>query len=112
MSVAPPDIDLNEAVRLIDEVDAILLDVREDDEWSAGHAPGAVHMRLADLDPAALTGAKPVVAVCRSGNRSRTAAMKLADAGISVYNLAGGMTAWDGSGRAVVRDDGTAGTVI
>jgi rhodanese-related sulfurtransferase len=44
MRTAPPDID-----------GAILLDVREDDEWSAGHAPGAVHVRLGDLDPTAST---------------------------------------------------------
>jgi rhodanese-related sulfurtransferase len=38
--------------------------------------------------------------------------MKLAAAGITAYNLAGGMKAWHGSGRPVVRDDGATGTVI
>jgi len=112
MSTTPPEIDPSGAVRLVDETAAVLLDVREDDEWGAGHAPGAVHIRLGDLNPADLSPAKPVVAICRSGNRSRTAAVKLADAGFSVYNLTGGMKAWNGSGRPVVRDDGTAGTVI
>jgi len=112
MVTAPVDIDPDEAMRLVGDADVILLDVREDDEWSAGHAPGAVHMRLGDLDPAALGTNRTAVAVCRSGARSRMAAMKLAEAGVSIYNLAGGMKAWDGSGRAVVRDDGTAGIVI
>jgi rhodanese-related sulfurtransferase len=112
MMTAPPDVHLDEAIRLLNEADAVLLDVREDDEWAAGHAPGAVHMRLGDLDPSGLAAAKPVVAVCRSGNRSRTAAIKLAGAGITVYNLAGGMKAWHCSGRPVVRDDGAIGTAI
>ena len=53
-----------------------------------------------------------VVAVCRSGNRSRTAAIKLADVGIAVYNLTGGMAAWHDAGQPVVRDDGAVRTVI
>jgi rhodanese-related sulfurtransferase len=112
MMTTPPDIDPAAAVRLIEDSAAVLLDVREDDEWSAGHAPEAVHVRLGDLDPSGLAAAKPVVAVCRSGNRSRAAAMKLAAAGITAYNLAGGMKGWHGSGRPVVRDDGATGTVI
>ena len=109
---APTDIDPQDAVRMVDASRAVLLDVREDDEWSAGHAPGAVHIRLGELDSARLDAARPVVAVCRSGNRSRMAAIKLADAGFAVYNLAGGMKAWHGTGRPVVRDDGSAGRVI
>lgn len=112
MVTTPPDIDVDAAVRLVGDAEAVLLDVREDDEWSAGHAPGATHVRLGVLDSGGLSADRPVVAVCRSGNRSRTAAMKLAGAGITVYNLAGGMKAWAGSGRPVVRDDGTAGAVI
>jgi rhodanese-related sulfurtransferase len=112
MMTTPPDIDPAAAVRLIEDSAAVLLDVREDDEWSAGHAPEAVHVRLGELNPAAITTGRPVVAVCRSGARSRSAAMKLAGAGITVYNLAGGMKAWHGSGRPVVRDDGATGTVI
>ncbi len=100
------------AMALVDESDAILLDVREDDEWTAGHAPGAIHVRLDDLDARTFDTAAPVVAVCRSGNRSGSAATKLAAAGVTVYNLVGGMTAWQETGQPVIRDDGTAGTVI
>lgn len=106
------DIDPSGAMRLVDESGATLLDVREDDEWTAGHAPGAVHVRLGDLDPHAFATAAPVVSVCKSGNRSGSAARKLAAAGVTVYNLVGGMKAWQETGRPVIRDDGTAGTVI
>lgn len=106
------DVDPIGATGLVDEAGAILLDVREDDEWAAGHAPGAVHVRLGDLDAHTFDTTVPVVAVCRSGNRSGSAARKLAAAGITVYNLAGGMKAWREAGRPVIRDDGTAGTVM
>lgn len=54
------------AMGLVDGSGAILLDVREDDEWTAGHAPGAVHVRLRELDPRTFDATAPVVAVCRS----------------------------------------------
>ncbi|AQT78257.1 thiosulfate sulfurtransferase [Mycolicibacterium litorale] len=110
---APPeDIDADAAVRLASDASALLLDVREDDEWMAGHAPGAVHVRLGDVDPAAFDRRVPIVAICRSGNRSRAAALKLAGAGLAAYNLDGGMKAWQDCGRPVVRDDGGVGTVV
>ena len=108
----PPDIGPEDAARMVDTAGALLLDVREDDEWSAGHAPGAVHVRLGELNSTGLDAARPVVAVCRSGNRSRMAAVILAEAGFAVYNLAGGMKAWHGNGSPVVRDDGSTGSVI
>jgi len=100
------------ATALVDECGATLLDVGEDDEWTAGHAPGAVHVRLGDLDVRTFDTASPVVAVCRSGKRSGSAATKLAEARVTVYNLVGGMRAWQDAGQPVIRDDGTAGTVI
>lgn len=100
-----------EAVGLQDQ-GAALVDVREDDEWAAGHAPEAVHVPLADVsDAASRFDGQQVLAVCRSGGRSAKAAEVLAAAGIDVRNVAGGMTAWAEAGLPVVRDDGTAGTV-
>ena len=94
------------------EQGAVLLDVREPDEWAAGHAPDAVHVPLADVAAGAarFTG-QEVLAVCRSGGRSAKAAEALAQAGITVRNVAGGMTAWAEAGLPVVRDDGTPGSV-
>lgn len=106
------EVDPIRAQGLVDESAAILLDVREDDEWKAGHAPGAIHVRLGDLDVRTFDTTAPVVAVCRSGSRSGSAAKKLAAAGVTVYNLVGGMRAWREAGRPVIRDDGTDGTVL
>lgn len=106
-----PDLDPGRAAELVERDGAVLLDVREPDEWAAGHAPGAHHVPLGRLSPAALPAGRPVVAVCRSGNRSAKAADTLAAAGIPVHNLAGGMKAWAGAGLPVVTDDGTPGTV-
>ncbi|MFP3713815.1 rhodanese-like domain-containing protein [Puerhibacterium sp. TATVAM-FAB25] len=83
-----------------------LLDVREQDEWDAGHAPGAVHIplgelpvRYGELDPDA-----PVYVVCRSGGRSARAAQFLADGvGYDATNLDGGMLAWEQRGLPVDR---------
>lgn len=89
--------------------DAVLLDVREPAEWTAGHAPNAVHIPLGQLpdrlgDLPALSSALPVV--CRSGVRSAQAVAYLADHGIEATNVAGGMQAWEEAGRALVSDSG------
>ena len=87
---------------------AFLLDVREDDEWAAGHAPDAVHVRLGDLG--ARTGELPrdceVYVICRSGARSAYAAQALAGAGWTAINVADGMTGWAVAGRPMVSETG------
>lgn len=91
---------------------AVLLDVREPDEWEAGHAPGAVHLPLGRLAEAPdLLDGKPVFAICRSGRRSGEAAKALTAAGIEARNVDGGMQAWSSAGLPVVRDDGSPGRV-
>lgn len=106
-----PEVDPEAAKHLADE-GALLLDVREDDEWAAGHAPGATHLRLgvlAQQRPPA--DGRRVVAVCRSGGRSAKATEALRAWGYDAVNLAGGMQAWAAAGLPVVTDDGTPGTV-
>lgn len=112
MSTADPvgEIDPVEAQALAAQ-GALLLDVREPDEWAAGHIPGAVHLPLAAVEPSAVPTDRVVVAVCRSGRRSGEAARLLAAAGRDMRNLAGGMQAWATQGGAVVRDDGAPGGV-
>jgi rhodanese-related sulfurtransferase len=105
------DVDPAEAARLADAGQVLLLDVREHSEWDSGHAPLARHVPLGDLDPAAVPQDLPVVAVCRSGNRSGQAAQALSAAGIDVRNLAGGMQAWAAAGLPVVRADGAPGEI-
>jgi rhodanese-related sulfurtransferase len=91
----------------------ILLDVREDDEWQRGHAPGAQHIPMGDV-PARIgevdTEAKLFV-VCHAGGRSLRVSQYLARNGYEPINVSGGMLAWAGAGRPVVTDDGAAGTV-
>ncbi len=114
MTTPAPVVDVGpaEAAHLADSGQALLLDVREDVEWSSGHAPQATHIALGDLDPSAVPQDRPVVAVCRSGNRSGQAAQALSAAGLDVRNLAGGMTAWAAAGLPVVRADGTPGEIV
>ncbi|GAB2980303.1 rhodanese-like domain-containing protein [Amycolatopsis acidiphila] len=87
--------------------DVTLLDVREDDEWAAGHAPGAVHIPLGELparveELAKLPDDKPVYVVCRSGGRSARATAWLNASGWDAVNVAGGMKSWHTEGRPVV----------
>ncbi|ANE83495.1 thiosulfate sulfurtransferase (plasmid) [Mycobacterium adipatum] len=112
MSAEVPDIDIARAITMISREDVRLLDVREDDEWEAGHAADAEHVRLGDLDVSAFAGPGTVVVTCRSGNRSRKAAAALVGAGVDAVNLDGGMKAWAEAGHPLIRDDGTPGTVV
>ena len=109
--VAIPEIDATEAARLVEAGEVLLLDVREDDEWASGRAPRAMHTALGELEPSAVPRDRPVVAVCRSGNRSGQAAQVLSAAGVDVRNLEGGMKAWAAAGLPVVREDGTPGEI-
>lgn len=88
---------------------ALILDVREPDEWSEGHIAGATHTPLGDLDPQTVPRDAPVVAVCRSGNRSAKAARLLVDSGHDVVNMAGGMKAWQDAGLPISTDTEPAG---
>ena len=85
-----------------------LLDVREDDEWTAGHAPDAVHVRLGDLGARAdeLPRDREVYVICRSGARSAYAAQALAAGGLNTINVADGMTGWAVAGRPMISEDG------
>jgi len=106
-----PEISVREAAHRAAAGEVLLLDVRENSEWMAGHADRAIHVPLGSLNPSALPTHRPVVTVCRSGNRSGKAASALAAVGVNVINMAGGMNAWVAAGLPVVRDDGSAGFV-
>jgi rhodanese-related sulfurtransferase len=93
---------------------AVLLDVREADEWRAGHVQGARHIPLGQLPQRAsgLPLGRPVITVCRSGARSARAAGLLAGRGVAVSNLTGGLRAWQQAGLPVVGPGGRPGAVI
>jgi rhodanese-related sulfurtransferase len=91
---------------------AVILDVREPEEWVAGHIPGALHIPLADV-PARLDELPDgeIVVICRSGGRSARAVGWLTDHGFEAINLTGGMGAWQEAGREMVSETGEAPTV-
>ena len=91
-----------------------LLDVREDDEWAAGHIDGAQHIPLGQLGDrlAELPTGRAVVAVCRSGSRSAAAVRGLRQLGYTAENLDGGVTAWSRAGLPLVDTAGRPGRVI
>lgn len=89
---------------------AWLLDVREDDEWIAGHAPTARHIPLGELGArvAEIPADVPVYVICRSGARSARAAEALSRAGWEAVNVADGMQGWAAAGRPMVTSTGSA----
>ncbi len=92
---------------------AVLVDVREDDEWSAGHAPGAVHVPLGRVGEAASRFGRPggLDGVPQRRPVRAGSADPLAAAGVGVRNVAGGMSEWASAGLPVVRGDGSPGRV-
>jgi rhodanese-related sulfurtransferase len=90
-----------------------LIDVREDDEWRAGHIAESRHIPLGRLADRLgdLPKDRSLITVCRTGPRSERAAKTLAEAGYSADFLAGGVTAWAAGGQALVDDDGKPGGV-
>jgi rhodanese-related sulfurtransferase len=99
--------DTLKATRLYND-DALVLDVREDKEYAAGHIPRAKHIplgqlagRLQELDK---FKGKPILVTCRSGNRSAHACRILKKAGFeTVYNQAGGIIAWERANLPVTK---------
>jgi rhodanese-related sulfurtransferase len=88
--------------------DATLLDVREIDEWDAGHSPGARHVPMSELTArmAELPDDDPLYVVCRSGGRSARVVAYLAGQGYPAVNVDGGMQSWAAQGREIVADGG------
>jgi len=80
-----------------------VLDVREDDEWAAGHVPTAHHIPLGALEAriAEVEDGSRVFVICRSGARSQKGADILFNNGIDAVSVAGGTMGWIESGRAV-----------
>jgi rhodanese-related sulfurtransferase len=97
------------------EPDVYLLDVREPDEWDAGHAPGAHHLPMMEI-PARMAEVPAdidVVVVCRSGARSgRVVSYLIGNGWDNVRNLDGGMQSWAAAGRDVVSENGQPARVL
>ena len=94
--------------------DGVLLDVREDDEWTAGHAPQAVHLPMGAVPQriGEIPDGGTVHVICRSGGRSAQVTAYLNQGGWQAVNVAGGMHAWAAAGRPMVAGSGGTPQVI
>jgi rhodanese-related sulfurtransferase len=100
------DVDNAAALQLINHKNALILDVRDDSEFGAGHILNAklipllkLKDRIGELER---HRDQPIIVVCRSGQRSATACALLGNRGFGqAYNLAGGMLAWQKAGLPV-----------
>ncbi|MCX5211709.1 rhodanese-like domain-containing protein [Kitasatospora sp. NBC_00240] len=93
--------------------DAVLLDVREQDEWDAGHVDGARHIPIGEV--VARIGELPdakLFVMCRVGGRSAQVVQYLVQQGMDAVNVDGGMFAWEGAGRPMVGTGGAEAFVL
>lgn len=103
---ADAEVSPKEAATMQSAKTAIIVDVREDGEWREQHIKGALHIPLGQLDSRLeeLKGYKhsPIIMQCRSGKRSAKAQAILKEAGFTdVYNMAGGIMAWQQQGLSI-----------
>jgi rhodanese-related sulfurtransferase len=97
-----------EATLKINRDDALVVDVRTQDEFARGHIVGARHVPLADLEKRVTElskfKSKPVILCCQSGARSATALATLRKAGFEqAFNLRGGLQEWERAGQPISR---------
>ncbi|MGD9529028.1 MAG: rhodanese-like domain-containing protein [Pseudonocardia sp.] len=94
--------------------DAFLLDIREIDEWNAGHAPTAQHLPMSELVAriAEVPPQDPLYVICRSGARSARVVAYLGQQGVPAVNVDGGMRAWADSGRALAAEGAAAPQIV
>jgi len=102
------NMDVNEFAKVMDQYDAELLDVRTPEEYAQGHIPGAINVdvnleNFADSVLTLLRPRRPVAVYCRSGRRSANAADLLMKKGCRVFNLSGGIRAWEKAGKPIAR---------
>lgn len=102
------EISVDELAALLDATPSLrLIDVREADEYEAGHVSGAQLVALGTVpdNVDAFRGDGPAYVICKSGGRSMRACEFLSEQGIDVVNIAGGTMGWVRSGRDVVGGD-------
>lgn len=106
------DLDVTQAQEIL-RAGGLLVDVRERNEWDAGHAPRAKHYPLSTLGSSIdrLPTERTIVVACRSGNRSKRATRLLRKQGFDARNLRGGMRAWRAAGQPLVSNRGRQGRI-
>ncbi len=96
------------ALQWLSAGEAVLIDVRDLEEYVDEHIPGAILLPLTSLDPAALpqTDGKRVILQCLTGKRSATALARLSEQGVSgLFHLEGGLLAWKKAGGTTIEAD-------
>ena len=100
------DVDAQTTAALSARPDVVILDVREQNEWDAGHIPGALFIPMGEIGArlSEIPTDKTVIVQCRSGNRSSQVTDYLQRQGFTnVHNMAGGLNQWQSAGLPVVR---------
>jgi rhodanese-related sulfurtransferase len=105
------EISAADAVQAIREA-SVLVDVREADEFAAGHVPGSVHISRGMLEfrfsgmPALQSRDIKIVLYCKTSGRAALAGVALQDMGyLNVQNISGGFDAWVAAGLPVAKPD-------
>lgn len=111
----PKDLTPTEVRAMMQKGQALLIDVREPDEYAAQRIHGALNFPLSSFDPAALPdhAGRTVVFQCGSGKRSATAVQRCQAAGLAFdAHMAGGIAAWRGAGLPTITHDPATGALI
>ncbi|MGB6976510.1 MAG: rhodanese-like domain-containing protein [Gammaproteobacteria bacterium] len=102
-----PRISPQEATRLLNHENAVVVDVREATAYDSGHILGAINVPQNkienELPQLEKLKDKPIIVVCASGQESLKAANKLRKPGVKVHVLAGGLNAWRNAGLPLVK---------
>lgn len=103
-AIQADSVDPSEAQRR-QQAGALLVDVRESDEWQRGHASGAKHVPLGQLKGrlGELPPGREVLLICQSGARSASAQRVLLAQGFQATNVRGGTSAWNRAGLPIAR---------
>ena len=94
--------------------DVVVLDVREPDEWEAGHIDGALHIPMGQVPArfAEVPADGQVLVVCKVGGRSARVTAYLQMQGVDAVNLADGMVGWQAASRPMVAESASAPYVL
>jgi rhodanese-related sulfurtransferase len=113
MTPRVPEVDVSQ-ISTAAEKPPYILDVREDDEWDAGHIDGTQHIPMMEIPArlAEISTDEQVLVICRSGSRSALVVGFLKHQGVDAVNVAGGIQVWAALGRPMTGPPGQPAHVI
>ena len=104
LTTLPDEVDVETVAAIRQNPGVFVLDVREPDEYAAGHIPGITLIPMGEVASrlTELPRDKEIIVTCRTGNRSSQIADLLREQGFTnVHNMTGGIVAWEEAGYAV-----------